>query len=97
MIGFIIFNIAYPVINPHVFAVEHHRRDDKVLSYLIHKEMETPMARVMQKIPLDFLHPCQRLINASVTTQPSHAAGHQGCAALARFRVSLGNSLNSAR
>lgn len=49
MIGFMIFNIAYPVINPHVLlwstiAVM------IGLSYLIHKEIETPMARVIKKL-----------------------------------------------
>jgi peptidoglycan/LPS O-acetylase OafA/YrhL len=48
MIGFMIFNIAYPVINPHVLLWST-IAGMIGLSYLIHKEIETPMARAIKK------------------------------------------------
>lgn len=95
MIGFMIFNIAYPVINPHVLlwstiAVM------IGLSYLIHKEIETPMARVIKnssRFPSPVSEADQRISNDATFSR----RWPPGCAALARFRVSLGNSLNSAR
>ncbi|MHC8344591.1 acyltransferase family protein [Pseudomonas sp. RT6P73] len=51
MIGFMIFNIAYPAVNPHLLLW-----GTMALmigaSYIIHKQIETPIARLMKKLLL---------------------------------------------
>jgi len=48
MIGFMIFNIAYPTINPHVLLWGTIALMIGA-SHVIHKEIETPMARLMKR------------------------------------------------